>query len=336
MLTKPDSLCLSNISDTTRVVSDDKSNNNVTDKSSDYIAKLSTAELLKRLLQNRPKKVETQIEVKKKKVLRNRKLRNESSINCTKSGSKPVSQDSFLDASDCVRPSFRAKTTCESPFTESSACVSHGISFLTRDKTEEVNGFENSFSAHLECDRSNGTRSYYNGSMDKQCKSDQSVKKPELPSYKDTILSRLFEDDTQDVLPIIPQELLDDGTMDFLLAEAERNLCLSSPNSVQTSDSSELEYTQLQPVAGVDSIETLSKSGYANFDECFERLCNARFDEVENEGRLQIERGVSVDSGYHTSSDGNLRSPDQPGDETTGDEKDEDENDAMIMVPTSK
>lgn len=233
------------------------------------------------------------------------------------------------------RPKKKVRSDLSQPFRLGDSSVSHNP-YKTIDVTDRTDSTSRDFHVYA----------VKNVHMDTR-----NEQKPPPPSYKDSMLSKLL--DNNDDLPI-----LDDGTMDFLLQEAERNLCLSSPESEQfseifsdqpseqfseftvsnflvstpsvqsssstpvDSDESSVEYTQLQPISGSIS-DFFNPTG-------------------------KIERGTSVESGYQT--DGiNLRSPEESNgdksrlvnnsDDKNGEEEDfedDDGDDEMIMVPTSK
>lgn len=123
-----------------------------------------------------------------------------------------------------------------------------------------------------------------------------------------SVLSKFLEETT-----LLPDNMLDDSTVDFLLAEAERSLCVSSPVSVQNSDSSDIEYVQLQPVRTSTSENDFSV------------------------GKSQISREVSVDSGYQTSTtEGTDLKSSKGGNEDKKEEQESKIEENSVMLPTSK
>lgn len=82
----------------------------------------------------------------------------------------------------------------------------------------------------------------------------------EVHNYRDNLHRFLSDESSQsqndglseEELPVLPNEVLSSETMDFILAEAEKNLHIQSPPSSQVSqDSDSYEFTELLPAAGL-------------------------------------------------------------------------------------
>lgn len=385
-----------------------------TEINNENIAKLSTAELLKRLLKNRPKK----------KV-------SDSPKKCSffvRAYSPFVSHSQYKTKLNSSSSCYNSEVVKDGRMDNSAKC---DVSKCDNEKMDNSEYKNNSVSNKSDCE--NVKLPSYSHSL--LSKSQQEISEnskfstKKLPSYKDTILSKLL-DETQE----LPQELFEDGTIDFLLNEAEKNLNISSPRSdfinqfcPETEDQSNIttfcestnitfstdvpspkydtypnfnissprnygisssisnynitsdinfntsspetrNYRISSPISNVTSPDTrctLSSpyteylpisspnSGYISSPT----VCVSSPNSVQSDCELEytqlqpvranqefstdskMERGVSVDSGYQTSStDGNNLKGVEIETSETGDGNDDDDNDddEMIMVPNSK
>lgn len=160
-----------------------------------------------------------------------------------------------------------------------------------------------------------------NGRMDNSSKQIR-----QSPSYNENTSSNSFEEED---LPVIPQEVLYNQTIDFLLAEAERTLSLESPtNSVHsihslhaTSPEIQQDFTEPQPFIFSES---------ASLPALCTQLSNATTSSRHSSENVSVERQESV----HSSSEEEKDKEDNLTDDAT--EIDKEAEDPMVLVPSSK
>ncbi|GLV39976.1 Ets at 21C [Carabus blaptoides fortunei] len=313
------------------------------------IATLSTSELLKRLLRNRPKTDNYTCTDQNSKVtagsirLRSNsddsaKIKKKPSVNKEKRAQKKAKSESALDKSrsSCSSDSTRRR---DSFLSTAKPTVTHSHNTLsTSDSSLRASTRE----ALLQSVPSSVTN---NGSMhnpDNKHLQTTDTSRSSPPSYTESVYGKFPTDDGKllpvqqqdEDIPVIPQEILYNRTMDYLLAEAERSLCLQSPtSSVQTNDSSELEYTQLQPCrsftrcdSGESSLPTATGGNESPY---------GGYSSGENRKTL-LDREISVDSEYQTNAERrHLNSPRETDEIEESSEEKENEDDPMVLVPSN-
>lgn len=316
------------------------------------IASLSTSELLKRLLRNRPKtdsyttcteknnSSTTKVTSASVRVRSNshgsEKIKKKSTGK--RAAKKKSKSESALDKSRSTTTSSRSDSTRRDCFLSTAKpTVTHTQNTLsTSDSSSRVSTREALLQSVPTSVTNNG--SMHNPDNKHVQTSDTSRSSP--PSYNESVYGKLLPVQQQDEdIPVIPQEILYNRTMDYLLAEAERTLCLQSPtSSVQTNDSSELEYTQLQPCrsftrcdSGESSLPTATPVGgnespYGGYSS------------GENRKTQSVDREISGDSEYQANAERrHLNSPSREIDEIEeSSEEKENEDDPMVLVPSSE
>lgn len=158
-----------------------------------------------------------------------------------------------------------------------------------------------------------------NGRMDNSSKQIR-----QSPPYNENTSSNSFEEED---LPVIPQEVLYNQTIDFLLAEAERTLSLESPtnsvHSLQNAASPEvqLDFTEPQPFTFAAS---------AGLPTLCTQLSSATTSSRHSSENVSVERQESVDS----FSEEEKEKEDNLTDDAV--ETDKEVEDAVVLVPSSK